>query len=231
MTLLYQDVNGWSVLRTGLSWLFMNIPFLLMAQLAGRLERRFTATVLTSGCLAAAIGILALSTANTTAPFAWTAIGYLVSGAGFGILTPGTAHQAMRDVPIGASGAASGVLNASRQIGTSVGLAVLGAIGVNAAVSDWTAKADRLPASIRTQALGQAQNVGGARISAVTHSLGPAYRHAAAESFVHGYHVAVLVGAACLLLAALVAAIGFRRGQSTRSQSQPLENALTEIAT
>ncbi len=35
VTLLYQDVDGWTVLRTGLSWLFLNAPFLLVAQLAG----------------------------------------------------------------------------------------------------------------------------------------------------------------------------------------------------
>jgi len=28
VTLPYQDVDGWSPLRTGLSWLFMNAPFL-----------------------------------------------------------------------------------------------------------------------------------------------------------------------------------------------------------
>ncbi|MGH3410750.1 MAG: MFS transporter, partial [Streptosporangiaceae bacterium] len=57
VTLLDQDVIGWSVLRTGLSWLFMNAPFLLMAQLAGRLDRRFrAAAVVCAGCLTAAAG-------------------------------------------------------------------------------------------------------------------------------------------------------------------------------
>jgi MFS transporter, DHA2 family, methylenomycin A resistance protein len=44
VTLLYQDASGWSVLRTGLSWLFMNAPFLLMARFAGRLDRHFSTT-------------------------------------------------------------------------------------------------------------------------------------------------------------------------------------------
>ena len=62
VTLLYQDVAGWSVLRTGLSWLFMNAPFLLMAQLTGWLDRRFpAATVICAGCLAGAAGLAALS--------------------------------------------------------------------------------------------------------------------------------------------------------------------------
>jgi MFS transporter, DHA2 family, methylenomycin A resistance protein len=211
VTLLYQDVNGWSALDTGLSWLAMNIPFLVMAQLTGRLERRFSATtMIAAGCLAGCAGVLALSFVTPTTPFILTVAGYVVSGAGVGTLVPGITHVAMRDVPSGVSGAASGVVNASRQIGTSVGLAVLGSIGVGAAVSDWTAKAGRFPAPIRVRALGQAQNVGGGRIGAVSHALGSAYRQPAAQSFVHGYHLAVTAGAACLLAAAVVAIIGFR---------------------
>ncbi len=69
VTLLYQDVYGWSVLRTGVSWLFINVPFLVMAQLAGRLDSWFSArTVITTGCLVAAIGVLALSTASPATP-------------------------------------------------------------------------------------------------------------------------------------------------------------------
>jgi DHA2 family methylenomycin A resistance protein-like MFS transporter len=212
VTLLYQGANGWSVLRTGLSWLLMNAPFLLMAQFAGRLDRRFpAAAVAATGCLVAALGIFALSVAGTTTPFAVTALGYLLFGAGSGTLLPATTHAAMRDVPAGVSGAASGVLNAARQIGSSVGLAVLGAIGVHAAVSDWQATAARFPAQVRATALAQGQNVGGARIDAVTRALGTAYRNPAAQSFVHGYHLAVGAGAACLLAAAVVAVVGFGR--------------------
>lgn len=211
VTLLYQDVDGWSVLRTGLSWLFMNAPFLLMAQFAGGLDRRFSAaTVVATGCVVAAVGVFALSRVTTTTPFALTALGYVLFGAGFGTFIPGTTHVAMRDVPSGVSGAASGVLNAARQIGTSVGLAVLGAIGVNAAVSDWDARTGRFPAAVRVEAAAQAQNVGGARIDTVTKVLGSAYRHPAAGSFVHGYHLAVGVGAVSLLAAAVVAAVGLR---------------------
>lgn len=215
VTLLYQNVNGWTVLRTGLSWLFMNAPFLFMAQLTGRLDRRLPpAAVICAGCLAGAAGIFALSLAGPATPFVVTAVGYILAGAGFGLLVPAITHVAMRDVPAGASGTASGVLNASRQIGTSVGLAVLGTIGVAAATSAWTARAGRFPAPIRARAGGQAQSVSAARLGAVTRSLGPAYRHPAAESFVHGYHLAVGTGAGCLLVAALVAVIGLRRRPS-----------------
>jgi MFS transporter, DHA2 family, methylenomycin A resistance protein len=226
VTLLFQDVTGWSVLQTGLSWLFMNVPFLLMAQLAGRLDRRFpAAVVVTTGCLVATIGVFALSRLTSTTPFMLAAAGYMLFGAGFGTFLPATTHVAMRDVPSGVSGAASGVLNASRQVGTSVGLAVLGAIGVNAAVVDWQAKTGRFPVRVRAAAAAQAQNVGGARLGAVSNTLGRAYRSQATASFVHGYHIAVGVGAACLLTAAAVAAIGFRLEPSAPSLEGDLIDA------
>jgi predicted MFS family arabinose efflux permease len=156
VTLLYQDVYGWSPLRTGLSWLLMNAPFLLTAHLAGRLNRRHPpARVVAAGCVAGAIGFLALSRAGS-APFALTAAGYLLAGAGFGVLVPGVTNVAMRDVPAGASGAASGVVNAARQVGTSVGLAVLGSLGAAAAISNWHATTARLPAPVRQAAARQA---------------------------------------------------------------------------
>lgn len=212
VTLLYQNVNGWSALQTGLSWLLMNAPFLTMAQLTGRIDRRHPPSrVVATGCLLGAIGIFLLSRAGHATPFIVTAIGYMLSGAGFGILVPGVTHVAMRDVPPGVSGAASGVLNASRQVGTSVGLAVLGSVGVSAAVSDWHSAIRRFPVSLQATAAGQAQNVAGAHISAVAKALGPAYRHAATSSFVHGYRLAVGIGAAWVLAAAVTALLGFRR--------------------
>jgi EmrB/QacA subfamily drug resistance transporter len=215
VTLLYQDVNGWSPLRTGLSWLLMNVPFLLAAQLTGRLDRRYPpALVVAAGCVAGAIGFLALSQADSGTPFTLTAAGYLLAGAGFGVLVPSVTHVAMRDVPAGVSGAASGVVNAARQVGTSVGLAVLGSLGVTAALSDWRATVARLPAAARPAAARQAQNVAGAHISAVTQALGPAYRDAAAQAFTHGYHLAVGVGAICVLAAAVTAFLGFRQPPS-----------------
>ena len=130
----------------------------------------------------------------------------------------------MRDVPTGVSGAASGVVNASRQVGTSVGLAVLGSLGVTAAISDWHAAIARLPGParpgpVRSADAQQAQNVAGAHIGPVTQTLGPAYRDIAAQAFVHGYHVAVGAGAICALAAAVTALLGFRQPSAASARA------------
>lgn len=212
VTLLYQNVYGWSALQTGLSWLVMNIPFLSVAQLAGRLDRRFpTGIVVGVGCLAAAVGMFVLSKVGAQTSFAVTAIGYVLAGGGFGAMNPGVTHIAMRDVPAGVSGAASAIVNASRQVGTSVGLAVLGAIGVSAAVADWTTRTERLPAAVRELAAKQGQNVGGAHLDAVSAALGSGFRHAATEAFTSGFHLALGVAALCVLLAGCTALLGLRQ--------------------
>jgi DHA2 family methylenomycin A resistance protein-like MFS transporter len=38
VTLFFQNVDGWSALRTGLSWLFFCIPYFAVAQLGRRVE-------------------------------------------------------------------------------------------------------------------------------------------------------------------------------------------------
>src|SRR5271156_304499 len=211
LTLLYQDVDGWTALRTGLSWLFLNIPFLVMAQFAGRLSRRLPARAIAGGgCLVTAAGIITLSTVTPSSPFFITVIGYVLFGTGTGMWIPGVANVAMRDVPPGLSGTASGVFNASRQVGTSIGLAILGAIGADAATSAWTSRAAHLPGAARRTAIGQAHNVAIARISSVTTALGAGHRAAAEQAFTQGYHVAVLVAGLGLIAAAIIAAFGLR---------------------
>ena len=44
----------------------------------------------------------------------------------------------------------------------------------------------------------------------IRHRLGRKYRNAAAQSFMHGHHLVVGAGAACVLAAAVIALLGFR---------------------
>ena len=110
--------------------MFMNVPFLVVAQAAGRLRERFSAArMVAAGCGVAAVGTAVLAVLGATTPFPVAAIGYLIAGTGFGLLVPGVTQVAMSELPAALSGAASAVLNSSRQLGTATGLAVVGAVG------------------------------------------------------------------------------------------------------
>jgi hypothetical protein len=86
-------------------------------------------------------------------------------------------------------------------VGTSIGLAILGAIGADAAISAWTSQAAHLPDAARRAAIGQARNVASARISSVTRALGTGHRPAAEQAFSHGYQVAVFIAGLGLIAA------------------------------
>jgi MFS transporter, DHA2 family, methylenomycin A resistance protein len=222
VTLIYQDINGWSVLRTGLSWLIMNIPFVIVASMAGRLHRHLgTAVTVTAGAIAFAVAALLLAQVTSTTPFALTVAGYVLCGAGAGALVPGTTHAAMSEVPPAVSGVASGLLNAGRQVGTAIGLAVLGTIGARAASGNWAAAAASFPASARSQAAAQAQNVSGGRVQAVASALGRSYRDPAVHAFLAGSRLALTIAGVLLALAAIVSATRFR---APRESSQPAAN-------
>jgi MFS transporter, DHA2 family, methylenomycin A resistance protein len=208
VTLLFQDVEGWSPFRTGVSWLSMNIPFIVTAQGAGRFRRRFQPVVIVvGGCLVGAAGVAVLALLSDTTSFAVAFVGYALVGIGWGTLVPGVVNVAMRDVPPGVSGGASGLVNAARQVGTSVGLAVLGTVGVHAATSAWASRTSGV-----TGAVGLSQNVAGGQIGPVSRALGSQYRPDAVAAFVSGYHLALFVAAGSTLMAAVVAAVGLRSG-------------------
>jgi MFS transporter, DHA2 family, methylenomycin A resistance protein len=212
LTLLYQDVDGWSALRTGLSWLWLNLPFMVLAQFAGPLNRRIPAIVVVStGCLTAGAGMFLLSTITPGTPFVTAAIGYVLVGAGYGTAVPAVTGVAMRDVPDGFSGTASGVLNASRQVGTSVGLAVLGTIGAGAAAASWAGRTRHLPGSSRWT-----RDVASAQIAAIGRALGAAYRQIAAEAFTHGLQAAIVTAGLFVIGASAIAVLGLRRARTPR---------------
>jgi EmrB/QacA subfamily drug resistance transporter len=191
VTLMFQNLLGWSALHTGLSWLLMNAPFLIAAQMAGKFSQRFTPrTIVTTGCAAGALGIAALSTLTPTTPFIVAGIGYLVAGVGFGLLVPGITHAAMRDVAGPVAGAASAVLNSSRQLGTAVGLALVGAIGAAATQHAWG-----------SSRYGQTHVASGDIATGNLHGLPSHMQATARNAFEIGYHVALSICIAGLLVA------------------------------
>jgi DHA2 family methylenomycin A resistance protein-like MFS transporter len=229
MTLIYQDIDGWSVLRTGVSWLFMNVPFVTTASMAGRLHRRFgTAATVTAGAIAFAAASLVLAQVTETTPFVLTVAGFILVGAGAGALVPGATHAAMSDVPATVSGVASGLLNAGRQVGTAIGLAVLGTIGARAATSHWTDAIRSFPANIKSLAAAQAQNVAGGRVQAVASALGGKYRATAVQSFLSGTHLALTVAGCLLVLSAIVSATRFRVPRENLAPADELSLEKTE---
>ncbi len=75
VTLFFQNVDGWSALRTGLSWLFFCLPYFAVAQTGGQIQRRLPVAIAAGGgCFVAAVGVLGMSQVRIATPFAWPAM-------------------------------------------------------------------------------------------------------------------------------------------------------------
>jgi hypothetical protein len=213
VTLFFQNVEGWSALKTGVSWIALGVPFLLVAQSSGRLTKRFSpGAVIAVGCTLAAVGIAGLSFVTGTTSIAEVEGWYVGIAVGFGLLSPAASTVVMSSVEGGASGIASGILNTSRQIGTSVGLAVLGSVGVTVAAREWHADLVGAPtASLRQAGDGLVGSVTSGQVAVVRHDVGANLATWATNAFERGLQVALLAGAGLLLVTGLVAYVALRR--------------------
>jgi MFS transporter, DHA2 family, methylenomycin A resistance protein len=129
VSLYFQNVKGFSTLETGLSWLTMNGPFLLVSPFAGRLQARLGARrVVIGSALLAGLGVLDFALLDADSPFVQALPGYVLVGVGYGAAVPAISAVAMGAIEVERAGVASGVLNTARQVGSAVGLATLGSI-------------------------------------------------------------------------------------------------------
>jgi MFS transporter, DHA2 family, methylenomycin A resistance protein len=227
VTLYFQDLRGWSALATGLSWLLMNGPFFAVSLSVGRLARRYDGRQLIGGgSLSAALGMLLLALLGRDTAFWVAAVGYVLIGVGFGLAVPLVSSQVMGDVPPAYAGTGSGILNSARQVGASIGLAVMGAIGIAITTHSWDAKVATLPSGVQADASGLIQQVSGGQIDQIVARLGSDVRQSAIDAFLTGYHWAMATGAVALAAAGTIGLIGLRRRAAARAPSSPRSGLL-----
>jgi predicted MFS family arabinose efflux permease len=127
LTQFLQDVQGYSPLRAGLSFLPMPLSIFAASQLTSRvLVKRYSsrAIVLTGVALAGAAMLLASRiTAGSTYLEIVPVLLLLGVGAGLSFVTLTT--LSLEGVEPGDAGAASGLVNVSQQLGAALGLAIL----------------------------------------------------------------------------------------------------------
>jgi MFS family permease len=129
VSLYMQNVLGYSAVQAGAAFLPMTILIILIAPIAGRLSDRYGSRWLMSGGMVLlGIQLLYFSQLGPDAGF-WDLLpAFLVGGLGMSLSMTPTAAAATRSVPVEKSGVGSAVLNAMRQVGGSLGIALMGAI-------------------------------------------------------------------------------------------------------
>jgi EmrB/QacA subfamily drug resistance transporter len=128
-SLFIQNILRYSAIQTGATFLPMTILIILVAPQAGRLSDRLGSRWLVAiGMLLLTASLLIFSTLDVGSSF-WNILpGLLVGGFGMALtMTPVTA-AAMSSVPVAKAGVGSAVINSMRQVGGSLGIAIMGAV-------------------------------------------------------------------------------------------------------
>lgn len=226
MTLFFQNVQGYSAIDAGIRTLPATLLIVVVAPMAGRLNNRVGPRLVVGlGCVAAAAALFALTRIRPGSGYGeiwpWLAL----FGAGLGLTLPATASLAMAVGGTAKAGISSGVLNAFRQVGGALGLAILGSVASTITRSEWSSFAAGLSGPLRTGAMqlqplvvgGQGDRIAGL----VTPVAGPAAavlaRTEALDDFTAGASTALAVGGVALLLAAVIAFVGLRSVRTSRA--------------
>ncbi len=128
-SLYFQRVRGFSALETGLALLpegiFVALSSVLSGRLTGRTGPRYPMLI---GLMSGAAGFAGLIAAGRTTSY-WVLVPPMIA-AGFGMAftMPAATAAIIEASPAERAGIASGVLNASRQAGGAIGVALLGTL-------------------------------------------------------------------------------------------------------
>ncbi|MNX27662.1 Multidrug resistance protein stp [compost metagenome] len=198
-SLYLQHVQGLSPLAAGGQLAPQFIAAGLMSTVFGRLNLRFgLPRLMIAGYGLIGAAMLGMMSFEADTPFALSGTLMVMLGLGMGLAVPSTSMAVMATVPVERSGMASATMNALRQTGMTIGIALLGALMSGRAIDALAAALARLGADDPQSA---------ARAAVTRHVL-PAHPPGAgalyADALAGGFHAAMLVAGTASVLAALL---------------------------
>ncbi|MGA9859192.1 MAG: MFS transporter [Solirubrobacteraceae bacterium] len=216
LTLYLQDILGYSALQTGLRFLVLSGGILLTSTLAGRLTAHVPIRLLIApGLVMVGVGLLLMR--GLTAQSGWTHLipGFIIAGAGTGMINPPLASTAIGVVTPDRAGMASGINSTFRQIGIATGIAGLGALFTHALRTHIVAALSLAPGLGPRTADAIAAGVSGgggaaAGLARVPAQARPLAIHAVHSSFVTALNEVFLVGAVLALVSAVLTLVLIR---------------------
>ncbi|MDQ6697274.1 MAG: MFS transporter [Actinomycetota bacterium] len=160
LALFLQEGKHLSALHNGLWVLPMGLSVLVSAPLGGRLAQRVgTSTVVRLGMVMQATGLLWIAFhVGPDLTFLRLMPGLIGYGAGVGWASAQLTNLVLSDVPHDKSGVASGTNTTLRQVGSALGIAVIGTLVTTQTVAHAVRRVNTshtLPRTVRAQAAGQ----------------------------------------------------------------------------
>jgi EmrB/QacA subfamily drug resistance transporter len=171
-SLYLQRVLGYGAIKTGATFLPLTVLIILVAPAAGKLSDQIGPRWLMGGGMTLLAASLLLFGTLGVASTWWDIVpGLVVGGLGMGITMAPTTAAAMASVPVDKAGVGSAVINSMRQVGGSLGIAIMGALvatSVSVAPLDPRYPAEFVPGYHRALHVGAAILLAGAVIAVVT---------------------------------------------------------------
>jgi EmrB/QacA subfamily drug resistance transporter len=129
VSLYMQNILGYSAVQTGAAFLPMTVLIVLVAPIAGKTSDRLGSRgLMTAGMLLLAVQLVLFSRLGVDSSFWELLPALLIGGVGMACTMTPSAAAATRSVPVDKAGVGSAVLNSARQVGGTMGVALMGAI-------------------------------------------------------------------------------------------------------
>ncbi len=221
ITLYMQNIQGYSAVGAGLRTLPLTLVVLLVSPMAGKLNRRFgSARLMAAGMLLAGVAMAGLTLTGVDSSYNLMWPFYVLLGAGLALAMPAMSAAAMGAIDPRKAGVGSGVLNASRQVGGALGIAILGSVAAAVTASRWADETGRVGGRLAENADRLLPLVEGAQADLIRRFAGEQVWLLAADAWLRGFHVALWFGAGLMALAIVAILVGFR-GLGPRPAVQP----------
>jgi MFS family permease len=129
LALYMQDILHFSPLQTGLRFLPTTIIVMFAGPISGRLTDRVgSRPLMTFGLLCVSASMFWMTGITTHSSYGFLVVSFALQGLGIGFVMSPMSTAAMNAVDRTKAGVASGVLNMTRMVGSTFGVAALGAI-------------------------------------------------------------------------------------------------------
>ena len=128
-TLYLQDVRGYDALDAGLLTLPMAAATALASPISGWVTARYgPRPPLIAAGVCVVLAAVTLATVTRTTPLAVLVLGYLLFGTGFGLVNTPITNTATSGMPPSQAGLSAAIASTGRQIGSTLGVAILGSV-------------------------------------------------------------------------------------------------------
>ncbi|MCA1282895.1 MFS transporter [Saccharopolyspora sp. 7B] len=224
-------VFGYSPLGSSVAMLPMSVMMVLVAPQVGRIVGRFgPRTTIAAGLVLAACGMAGLSTLTADSGYLHLLLPLVLTSGGMSLAMAPATDQLMANVPRARAGMGSATNDVTREVGASLGVAVLGSVLGSAYSTQLGPAVAGLPPE--AQAMAKESLPGGLQVAASLGQQGAALAHEVVVSWMGGMRFANLAGAALILLAALIAWIWMPRTATQAGTPAPeaADDAGTETA-